>query len=91
MHLLTECTYSQKVYNLLGIDYNDLEEVVGIGLNKSRLEIRCDILNYLVFRQHTMPPEILVRTTLEKFKNGLVNRIGVKKVAEQTMRRIFRE
>ena len=89
LHLLVDCPYTRQIYDLMEINGNDIQEVLGVGLNKFKLEIRCDLLNYLVFKQHTMPPEVLVRTILEKFKNGLVNKEGVKKVAEVKLRQIF--
>jgi hypothetical protein len=70
-HLLIECPYTCEVYSLLGITDYEINNLIGVNRNKPALEIRCDILGYLIFRQHTLPPEILVRTTLEKFANNL--------------------
>ncbi len=89
LHLLTECPYSKATYELLGINGGDIHEVLGVDLSFSMLEIRADILNYLIFRQHMMPPEVLVRTTLEKYKKGLVNKNSVRKAAERLMRLHF--
>jgi len=77
MHLLMECPYSQAIYSLLGINADSVEAIIGVNLNRWELEIWCDLLNYLVFKQHMLPPETLVRSTLEKFAKGLV---GVEKI-----------
>jgi hypothetical protein len=87
-HLLRDCTYTRKVYSLLGIDTDDINEIIGINLSRGELEIRVDFIGYLVFRQHTMPPEILVQTTLERYAKGLAGRGGSDKVAIAKLRRI---
>jgi hypothetical protein len=89
MHLLMDCSYTKNTYTLLGINSNNIEEVLGTDLNSAMLEIQCDVINYLVFRQHTMPPEILVRSTLEKYAKGLANKNSIKKAAEQKLRRLW--
>lgn len=91
LHLLSECPYTMAVYDILNIDTNDINEILGINLGKGSLEIRCDIISYIVFRHHTMPPEILVKTTLEKYAKGLANKPGVQKVAKTLLRQIFGE
>jgi retron-type reverse transcriptase len=72
-HLLLDCPYSREVLSLLGITDFDIEEILGITLNKHHLEIRCDVIAYLVFKQQILPPKVIVKTTLEKFAKGLVN------------------
>ncbi len=84
-HLLTECPYSRKVYSLLGIDNLELNNILGVDLNRFDLEIRADILNYLVFRQHVMPPEVLVQTTLERYANGLAGQGKISRLAKATL------
>jgi hypothetical protein len=86
IHLLMDCPYSRHVHSLLRINSADINDVLGINLNKNELEIRCDFINYLVFRQQILPPEILVKTTLDKFSKGLVNSSGVEKVAKRMLR-----
>ncbi len=86
MHLLTECPYTRRVYSLLGITTFDINEILGLYLKRGEFEIRADFLCYLVFRQHTMPPEILVQTTLEKYARGLTVYGGVDKTANAKIR-----
>jgi hypothetical protein len=81
-HLLIECPYSQAVYDILRIRYEEKLEVLGVGLNKESMEIRFDILNYLLFKQKLIPPEILVRSIIEKYAKGLGNKVKLKRVAE---------
>ncbi len=87
-HLLMECPYTRMVYSLLGIDNEDINDVLGVYLNKNELEIRADFLNFLVFKQQIMPPEILVQTTLKKFENGLVRNQGVGRIAKARLEAI---
>jgi hypothetical protein len=89
IHLLMECPYTCEVYTLLGIKNDDMNDILGVNLNKGALEIRSDLLGYIVFRQHVMPPEILIRTTLEKFAKGLVQRNAVVRQAKTLLNTIF--
>ncbi len=90
MHLLADCPYTRAIYQILSIDSDDPTEVLGINLNKAALEIRCDLINYLVFQQKRVPPKILVQSLLEKFANGLVNKQNVKRCAENMLKEIAR-
>jgi hypothetical protein len=89
LHLLSECPYTIETLNLMGIDNNDIPDIVGVDLNKNALEIRADILSYLIFRQHILPPEILVKTTLEKYSKGIAKRGGMQKQAKRYLRDVF--
>jgi hypothetical protein len=89
LHLLSECPYTIETFTLMGIGNNDIPDIVGVDLNKNALEIRADILGYLMFRQHIMPPKILVKTTFEKYSKGIVKRGGVQKQAKRYLRDIF--
>ncbi len=89
IHLLMDCPYTQSVYSLLRINSDDIQEVLGVDLSSAKLEIRCDIIDYLVFRQHTMQPEVLIKSTLEKYRKGLAIRNKIKKSAEQILRQLF--
>ncbi len=67
-HLLAECSYTCAVYELLGINNRDINEILGVTIKTSAMELRSDILGFLVFRQTLMPPEVLVQTTLERLQ-----------------------
>ncbi len=88
-HLLSECQYTKAVLNMLRINANDVSEILGVSLGIAALEIRTDIINYLVFRQHVMAPDILVRTTLEKFAKGISNKQMVEREAKRLLYAIF--
>lgn len=89
MHLLTDCSYTKMVLSICEIDVDDVQEVLGVGLSKPHLEIWCDILNFLIYRQHIMPPWVLVKSTLEKFKKGVAKRGSIQKTAEYLLSRYF--
>jgi hypothetical protein len=74
---------------MLRINANDVSEILGVSLGIAALEIRTDIINYLVFRQHVMAPDILVRTTLEKFAKGISNKQMVEREAKRLLYAIF--
>jgi hypothetical protein len=88
-HLLSECPYTKAVLALLAVNSEDIGDILGIELSKAELEIRSDIICYLVFRQHVMAPEILVKTTLEKFAKGIANYVKVEKEAKRLLIEIF--
>ena len=50
-HLLIECPYTKEIWNLLGIDSNDIKRVIGTHLTKEELQIHADLLSSLVFRK----------------------------------------
>jgi hypothetical protein len=85
-HLLCDCPYTREVFSLIGINSQDINEILGVSLGRSDLEIRADFLNYLIFRQHILPPEILVQTTLEKFEKGLAGIGKMSRVAGARLR-----
>jgi hypothetical protein len=62
-----------------------LGEVLGITLNRYELEIRSDVLSYLVFKQAMIQPNVLVRTTLEKYAKGLVKVGKIQHIAERQL------
>jgi hypothetical protein len=86
IHLLVECPYTKATYALLGMQNDGIEDALGINLSKAELEIRCDILNFLVFKLHCMPPEVLVKSTLDKYAEGLVAKANVQKMAKRMLR-----
>ncbi len=84
-----ECSYTRAVYQLLQLDNSNIWDILGVDLTKEALEIRADFINYLVFRQGILSPEILVKTTLEKFAKGISNKPKVEKIAKRELIRLF--
>ncbi len=84
-HLLLECPYSIEIYNKLGLTDRSINEILGIGLNRYALEIRSEILVSLLFRLQTMPTDVLLKTTLEKFANGIANKHCITKLAKRML------
>ncbi len=89
LHLLMDCPYSKTVYSILNVNAEDIEGVLGIGLARGELEIRCDLINNLVFRQQILAPAVLVRCTLEKYAKGMVEKGKSKKFAQAKLQLIF--
>ncbi len=87
-HLLTECPYTLAVYSILGINDASITEILGVYLKRGELEIRADLLSSIIFRQNTLPPEILIKATLEKYAKGLSVTGGTDKIAANKIRLI---
>jgi hypothetical protein len=85
-HLLTDCPYSLDVYSKLGLRDLTIEGIIGTSLSQQSLEIRSEIIIGLVFRLQTMPPEVLIKSTLDKFAKGLARKHKVKQQAEVMLR-----
>ena len=70
-HLLLECPYTRQVWaELGGLPVEPLDILDG-RISQDELEIRAEIINALVFRQHTLQPEVLIHSTMLKYSNGL--------------------
>ncbi len=86
LHLLTECPYTLEVYHLLGLQNINQNDILGPLLAINAFEIRADIIISLVFRLQIMPPEVLIKTTFEKYAKGLAYKEKIKKYAETQFR-----
>ncbi len=86
MHLLTECPYTLEVLQKLGMQHITFNNVLGVSLNLPALEIRSDLIIHLVFRLQIMPPDVLIKTTLEKYAKGLAIKPKIKLLAEKMLR-----
>jgi hypothetical protein len=87
LHLLLECPYSLEVYKTLNLTNLNPVDLIGTFLAPAVFEIRTEIIISLIFRLQVMPPEILVRSILEKYANGLANKQRVKLQAEWQLSR----
>jgi len=85
-HLLTDCPYTIEVFTILRIQNVDVNTALGTTLGPYMLEIWSDIIISLVFRLQIMPPDILVRATLDKYAKGLSNKPKIKQHAERMLR-----
>jgi hypothetical protein len=68
------------------VDVSDISEILGAYLKRGELEIRADLIGFLIFGQKTLPPDILVTTTLEKYARGLTGIGGADKAANDKLR-----
>jgi hypothetical protein len=57
------------VWRKLGITDISANNLLGIMLRLSELEIRSDIIAQLVFGQLVLPPEVLTRVAIEHFRH----------------------
>jgi hypothetical protein len=85
-HLLVDCPYSLEVYNKAGVQHIDLDRALGITLSAHELEVWSELIINIVFKMQIMPPQTLVRTTVEKFANGLAYKKKVKQHAMRMLR-----
>ncbi len=89
IHLLVDCPYTKAIYSLMGLQTEDINNILGTDLCKGALEIRCDLISTIVFKMNTIPPEILVRTTFEKYAKGFADNLKVTKKAEKYLSELF--
>jgi hypothetical protein len=70
-HLLLECSYTQQVWAELGWSPEEPLDILDGQIGQAELEIRAEIINALVFRQHTLQPEVLIHSIMTKYSKGL--------------------
>jgi len=87
IHLLCECPYTMEVWGRLGIFPREPSDVLDHRLTVGELEIRAELISALVFRKKVLPPEILIRSVMSSFKNGLCRNRQVKDYAVQMIAR----
>jgi hypothetical protein len=70
-HLLLECPYTREIWSRLGVAHNRPEDIINGDLTIGELEIRAELITAIVFRKRTLPPEVLLRTTIELYDKGI--------------------
>jgi hypothetical protein len=70
-HLLLDCPYTKEVWSRLGIIADTPGDILTDSITSGELEIIAEVINALVFRKQVLPPEVLIRSTIYKFKDGL--------------------
>jgi len=65
-HQLTECPYTREIWRVLGVNSNDINNVIGTQLSREEMEIHADLLSSIVFRKNTLPPSTLIELTYLK-------------------------
>jgi hypothetical protein len=70
-HLLLECPYTRQVWAELGGSPEVPLDILDSRIGQAELEIRAEIINALVFRQHTLQPEVLIHSVMTKYSKGL--------------------
>jgi hypothetical protein len=70
-HLLLDCPYTREVWSRLGMAPNAARDILKDNITTGELEILAELIGALVFRKQVLPPEVLIRTTIYKFRNGL--------------------
>jgi hypothetical protein len=62
-------------------------DVLDNRLTVGELEVRAELISTLVFRKKLLPPEILIRSVMSSFENGLCRSRQVKDYAVQMVAR----
>jgi hypothetical protein len=70
-HLLFQCPYSQIVWTKLGITVVNFTSILHGDLAEVEIELRCAIIDMLVFRKTQIPPAILIENVLKSYATGL--------------------
>ncbi len=87
-HLLMECPYSLMVWDIYGINPTNILQILDSNMSVAEFEIRAELINSLVFRKGTLPPEVLVKTTMQAFANKLCWRRATVMFATQALSRL---
>ncbi len=88
LHLLMECPYSLMVWDIYGINPTDILHILDSDMSIAEFEIRAELINSLVFRKGILPPEVLVKTTMQAFANKLCRRRATVLFATQALSRL---
>ncbi len=70
-HLLLDCPYTKEVWSRLGLAADTPGDILKDNINVGELEIIAEVISALVFRKQILPPDVLIRSTIYKFKEGL--------------------
>jgi hypothetical protein len=84
-HLLVECPYTKEIWNQLGMDSNDIKNVIGTHLTKEELKMHADLLSSIVFRKNTLPTTTLMELTYLKYSKGLCRNNKIKDIAKSVI------
>jgi hypothetical protein len=80
-HLLYQCPYSQTVWSILRIPAVNFASILHGELTESEFELRCAIIDMLVFRKSQIPPHIIIENIVNNYANGLSNKKKVRDYA----------
>jgi hypothetical protein len=80
-----ECPYSVAVWRHLGVDPSNILNIIDCELSVPEFEIRAEIISVLVFCKNIIPPDILVRLTLQAYANKLCRRLKTVQVANTAL------
>jgi hypothetical protein len=86
-HLLLECPYTQQVWAKLGGVPEGPLDILDGRISQAELEIRAEFVAALVFRQHTLQPDVLIQTIMTKYSKGLCRNLSVTRLAEANVLR----
>jgi len=86
-HVLLECPYTKEVWSRLGVPHNRPEDVLHGNITAAELEIRAELIVALVFRMKTIPPDVLIKVTLDAYNKGLSRSVKTKQLAESMLAR----
>jgi len=70
-HLLLECPYTKEVWSRLGLIPDTINDILSDNITPGELEILAEVIGALVFRKQVIPPDVLLRSIIYKFRNGL--------------------
>jgi hypothetical protein len=85
-HLIKECTFSKNVWDLLGANHANINDILDPTLSESEFEIRCAIIEMLVFRKVQMPPHKMVEVIFKKYACGLSKKKKLTDFAKNKLR-----
>jgi hypothetical protein len=81
-HLLLQCPYTQEIWRTLGVNYNQTNNVIGIGMSRDELIIHAYLLSSIVFKKGILLPNIPIELTYLEYNKGICKNTRVKDLAK---------
>jgi hypothetical protein len=86
-HLQHGCPYSGEVWGRLGLFPRQTADILQAHISSMELEFRAELISNLVFCKKVLPPEVLIRTVVNRFKMGLSQSKGMREYATTLVER----
>ncbi len=86
-HLLLECPYTKEVWSRLGLPHESASDLLNCQTTQADLEILTEFISAIVFRKKVLPPEVLIRSTMCRFRDGLSRRYKTRMLATEIVNR----
>ncbi len=85
-HLLRHCPYSSEIWSKIGVSNETIPNILDISISDVEFEIRCALIEILVFRKLTTSPDRAIEIIMNRYAKGQSNKT---RTVEYATRRIM--